>query len=110
MFKQTGKCLMNYQELQMFQQQCIQARLMRYSFCLLLLLSLLGDCSRHVTIMFFRSGKTNKEFNLRHDWNSLLSDDESLRMTRYSKMLFPKADVLVGKRNTQLLLTQPNAV
>ncbi len=26
------------------------------------------------------TGKTNKEFNLRHDWNSLLSDDESLQM------------------------------
>ncbi|XP_028406643.1 FAD-dependent oxidoreductase domain-containing protein 2-like [Dendronephthya gigantea] len=45
------------------------------------------------------TGKTNKEFNMRHDWNSLLSDDESLRMTRYSKMLFPKADVLVQYLN-----------
>lgn len=26
------------------------------------------------------TGKTNKEFNLRHDWNSLISDDESLQM------------------------------
>lgn len=26
------------------------------------------------------TGKTNKEFNMRHDWNSLLSDDESLLM------------------------------
>jgi len=34
-------------------------------------------------------GKTNKEFNLRHDWNSLLSDDDSLRFTKYSKLFFP---------------------
>ena len=40
-------------------------------------------------------GKTNKEFNLRHDWNSLISDDETLRMTLYSKEFFPPADVLV---------------
>ena len=26
------------------------------------------------------TGKTNKEFNLRHDWNSLISDDETLQM------------------------------
>lgn len=42
-------------------------------------------------------GRTNKEFNMRHDWNSLLSEDESLRMTKYSKRLYPKADVLVRK-------------
>jgi len=42
------------------------------------------------------SGKNNKEFNMRHDWNSLLSDDESLVMTRYSKKFFPDADELVS--------------
>ncbi|XP_038065609.1 FAD-dependent oxidoreductase domain-containing protein 2-like [Patiria miniata] len=41
------------------------------------------------------TGKTNKEFNLRHDWNSLLSDDESLQMTHYSKDFFPHADTYV---------------
>ena len=46
----------------------------------------------HLTL----SGKTNKEFNMRHDWNSLLSDDESLLMTHYSKKFFPEADVLVS--------------
>ena len=46
----------------------------------------------HLTL----SGKTNKEFNMRHDWNSLLSDDESLLMTHYSKKFFPDADVLVS--------------
>ena len=45
------------------------------------------------------TGKTNKEFNLRHDWNSLISDDENLRMTRYSKEFFPPADVLVEYLN-----------
>ncbi|XP_015768238.1 PREDICTED: FAD-dependent oxidoreductase domain-containing protein 2-like [Acropora digitifera] len=44
-------------------------------------------------------GKTNKEFNMRHDWNSLLSDDESLLMTRYSKQFFPDADILVKYLN-----------
>ena len=46
--------------------------------------------------LLFILGKTNKEFNLRHDWNSLISDDEALRMTRYSKEFFPHADVLVN--------------
>ncbi|XP_062607812.1 FAD-dependent oxidoreductase domain-containing protein 2-like [Saccostrea cucullata] len=41
------------------------------------------------------TGKTNKEFNLRHDWNSLLSHDESLHIRHYSKELFPHADILV---------------
>ncbi|XP_066293105.1 FAD-dependent oxidoreductase domain-containing protein 2-like [Branchiostoma lanceolatum] len=41
------------------------------------------------------TGKTNKEFNWRHDWNSLLSDDESLELRHYSKEFFPKADILV---------------
>ena len=36
-----------------------------------------------------------KEFNMRHDWNSLLSDDYELVMTDYSKELFPAADDLV---------------
>lgn len=53
-----------------------------------------------VTSLFFIiSGKTNKEFNMRHDWNSLLSDDESLLMTRYSKKFFPDADDLVSDQD-----------
>lgn len=32
-----------------------------------------------------------EEFNLRHDWNSLLSDDPELKFTRYSDELYPKA-------------------
>lgn len=41
------------------------------------------------------TGKTNKEFNLRHDWNSLLSDDEDLRFTKYSRVMFPSADLIL---------------
>ena len=41
------------------------------------------------------TGKTNKEFNLRHDWNSLISDDPNLLMTKYSKEFFPAADTMV---------------
>lgn len=45
------------------------------------------------------TGKTNKEFNMRHDWNSLLSDDESLLMKHYSKEFFPDADTYVRYLN-----------
>jgi len=41
------------------------------------------------------TGSTNKEFNWRHDWNSLLSDDDTLEMRHYSKKMFPNADRLV---------------
>lgn len=37
---------------------------------------------------------TEDDFNWRHDWNSLLSDDSSMRFTRYSDELFPHADTL----------------
>lgn len=35
------------------------------------------------------------DYNLRHDWNSLLSDDTEMRFTKYSEELFPPADTLV---------------
>ncbi|XP_070561494.1 FAD-dependent oxidoreductase domain-containing protein 2-like [Ptychodera flava] len=35
------------------------------------------------------------EYNMRHDWNSLLSDDRDLLFTKYSEELFPSADDLV---------------
>ncbi|XP_065194035.1 FAD-dependent oxidoreductase domain-containing protein 2-like [Sycon ciliatum] len=41
------------------------------------------------------TGKENPEFNLRHDWNSLLSDDPGLLMRHYSKDFFPHADTLI---------------
>ena len=37
---------------------------------------------------------TEEEFNWRHDWNSLLSDDPEMRFTKYTDDLFPHADVL----------------
>lgn len=48
---------------------------------------------------FLYPGKPNKEFNLRHDWNSLISDDESLLVKHYSKEFFPKADDYVSNSN-----------
>jgi len=41
------------------------------------------------------TGSDDPEFNLRMDWNSLLSDDPALRFTRYSQRYFPPADELV---------------
>ena len=41
-------------------------------------------------------GSTNKEFNFRHDWNSLISDDDELLMKHYTKDYFPHADVYVS--------------
>jgi len=35
-----------------------------------------------------------KEFNMRHDWNSLLCDDDDLLFKNYSTKLFPPADAL----------------
>ena len=35
------------------------------------------------------------DFNLRHDWNSLLSDDPEMRFTNYSDQLYPNPDLLV---------------
>ncbi len=35
-----------------------------------------------------------EEFNWRHDWNSLLSDEPSMRFTCYSDELFPSADTM----------------
>ena len=36
------------------------------------------------------TGSEEKEFNLRHDWNSLLSDDDTLLFKHYSQEYFPK--------------------
>jgi len=41
------------------------------------------------------TGNDNKEFNLRHDWNSLLSDDESLLLKHYTKEYFPDRQTYV---------------
>jgi len=42
-----------------------------------------------------KGGKASDQFNMRHDWNSLISDDESLRFTNYSDKYFAPADDLV---------------
>lgn len=41
------------------------------------------------------NGFPEDEYNLRHDWNSILSDDPEMRFTKYSDKLFPPADTLV---------------
>lgn len=41
------------------------------------------------------TGCNDPEFNLRMDWNSLLSDDPRLLFTRYTERYFPPADEMV---------------
>jgi len=41
------------------------------------------------------TGSDDPEFNLRADWNSLLSDDPALRFTTYTERYFPDADLMV---------------
>ncbi|MFG3116704.1 NAD(P)-binding domain-containing protein [Streptomyces sp. NPDC048197] len=41
------------------------------------------------------TGSSDPEYNLRVDWNSLLSDDPDLLFTRYSESYFPQADDFV---------------
>ncbi|XP_006890221.1 PREDICTED: FAD-dependent oxidoreductase domain-containing protein 2 [Elephantulus edwardii] len=41
------------------------------------------------------TGKVNAEFNLRHDWNSLLSHDRRLLFRHYSRAYFPDASDMV---------------
>ncbi|CAF0906344.1 unnamed protein product [Didymodactylos carnosus] len=45
------------------------------------------------------TGEKNRKFNLRHDWNSLLSNNKNLRFTRYSNEMFPSADLMVQYLN-----------
>ncbi|XP_033739735.1 FAD-dependent oxidoreductase domain-containing protein 2-like [Pecten maximus] len=45
------------------------------------------------------TGSSNKEFNLRHDWNSLLSDDDSMLFRHYSSDLFPHKDTMIKYLN-----------
>ena len=48
-----------------------------------------------ISINKINTGSNNKDFNLRHDWNSLLSDDDSLLFKEYTKEFFPHADYMV---------------
>lgn len=60
------------------------------------------DYPRHrqlISINKRNTGERNQKFNLRHDWNSLLTDDDHLRFTHRSKKLFPSADLLVDYLN-----------
>jgi thioredoxin reductase/MFS family permease len=50
---------------------------------------------RLISINKPHTGWDDPELNLRMDWNSLLSDDPSLRFTRYSGRYLPDADDLV---------------
>lgn len=45
------------------------------------------------------TGEKEKEFNLRHDWNSLLCDNDSLLFKNYSKEYYPHADTMVKYLN-----------
>src|SRR5712664_2772173 len=50
---------------------------------------------RLISINKRHTGSNDPEFNLRMDWNSLLSEDRALRFTRYSERYFPSPDELV---------------
>ncbi len=53
---------------------------------------------RHRTLLSINkraTGRDDPEFNLRHDWNSLVCDDPELRVTELTEDYFPSADVLV---------------
>ncbi|MBV1860898.1 MAG: NAD(P)-binding domain-containing protein [Nannocystaceae bacterium] len=53
---------------------------------------------RHRTLLSINksvTGRDDPEFNLRHDWNSLICDDPSLRITQMTDDYLPSADVLV---------------
>ncbi len=53
---------------------------------------------RHRTLLSINktaTGRADPEFNLRHDWNSLISDDPTLRVAAMTREYFPPADVLV---------------
>lgn len=50
---------------------------------------------RLISINKRHTGSTNAEFNMRHDWNSLLSHDPSLLFRHFSSEFFPDADAMV---------------
>ena len=73
-----------------------------YLFIIIYLFTISGSFfktyPRHETLISINkrhTGETNKEFNFRHDWNSLISDDESLLFTKYSDKYFPEKDKYV---------------
>ena len=48
-----------------------------------------------ISINKIYNGSNNKDFNLRHDWNSLLCDDDELLMKNYTKEYYPNADIYI---------------
>ncbi|XP_060079934.1 FAD-dependent oxidoreductase domain-containing protein 2-like [Ylistrum balloti] len=54
---------------------------------------------RLISINKRNTGSSNKEFNLRHDWNSLLSDDDRMLFRHYSSDLFPHKDTMIRYLN-----------
>uniref|UniRef100_X1ZGH7 FAD-dependent oxidoreductase domain-containing protein 2 n=1 Tax=Capitella teleta TaxID=283909 RepID=X1ZGH7_CAPTE len=48
--------------------------------------------NRLISINKRNTGKVNSEFNMRHDWNSLLSDNTDLLFKEFSKEFFPKRE------------------
>jgi hypothetical protein len=53
-----------------------------------------------ISINKVNTGSMDKEFNLRHDWNSLLSDSENpLLFKQYTEEFFPHADHMVKYLN-----------
>ncbi|CAB3382387.1 Hypothetical predicted protein [Cloeon dipterum] len=54
---------------------------------------------RLISINKRSTGKRNREFNFRHDWNSLLSKDPRLVFSSYSQELFPQAQQMVQYLN-----------
>ncbi|XP_077526357.1 FAD-dependent oxidoreductase domain-containing protein 2-like [Haemaphysalis longicornis] len=50
---------------------------------------------RLISINKRHTGRQNAEYNLRHDWNSLISDQPSLLFKHFSSDYFPHADVMV---------------
>ncbi|XP_070703914.1 FAD-dependent oxidoreductase domain-containing protein 2 [Pempheris klunzingeri] len=57
--------------------------------------SFFNEYPRHrklISINKIHTGRQNREFNLRHDWNSLLSDKPDLLFKRVSSDFYPHAD------------------
>ncbi|XP_048760429.2 uncharacterized protein LOC125669743 isoform X3 [Ostrea edulis] len=48
-----------------------------------------------ISINKIYTGRENAEYNLRHDWNSLLSDEERMLFKHFSRQMFPPADTMV---------------
>lgn len=52
-----------------------------------------------ISVNKVNTGSNNKDFNLRHDWNSLLCEDNSLLFKNYTHEFYPHADYMVKYLN-----------